>query len=136
MTIGGRDFPARGWDDFVVVVLGWWAAALVRLLRGLSQREMLDFMDGPFTVETEIRSGTLLLRGREGARRETERCSAEGPALPFVSAVLAESERVLLACSGSGWWSPDADALERATAELREERSRLVSGTPDPERND
>lgn len=136
VTIGGQDFPAQGWDDFVVVILGWWASALVRLLRGLSQREMVDFMDGPFTVEAEIRSETLLLWGREGARREAVRCTAEGPALPFVSAVLAESERVLLACRESGWWSRDADALERATAELRAETSQLVSGAPEPERND
>jgi len=50
LVIDGHEFPSHGWNDFVVVVMGWFAAALVPLFRGASTRESVSFMDGPYSV--------------------------------------------------------------------------------------
>jgi hypothetical protein len=42
-------FPEQKWNDFIVVVLGWWSGKCAALLRGAPQDE-LWFMDGPFLV--------------------------------------------------------------------------------------
>jgi len=43
-------FPDDNWNDFVVVLLGWWTKAITRLLLGCSRSETFDFMDGPFSM--------------------------------------------------------------------------------------
>jgi hypothetical protein len=34
LDVEGVGFPMHGWNDFIVVVLGLWAAAVLRILRG------------------------------------------------------------------------------------------------------
>ena len=41
---------SRGCNDFVAIVLAWWAAPLLRLFRGTSAKELVSFIDGPYTV--------------------------------------------------------------------------------------
>src|SRR4051812_22305838 len=73
LVVDGREFPSRGWNDFAVVVLAWWATALLRLFRGASTKERVDFMDGPYAVEvTGPSSGALRLRALEGVERTHE----------------------------------------------------------------
>ena len=47
LVTGGAEFPRAGWNDFVVVVLGWWSSAILRLLENNSGMERVHFMDGP-----------------------------------------------------------------------------------------
>lgn len=48
--VEGAQFPEAGWNDFVVVILGWWLQDVIALLRGETKDVALDFMDGPFSV--------------------------------------------------------------------------------------
>ena len=48
--IGDQCFPDSKWDDFIVVIIGWWAEAIVKLMNGDSSSEVLSFMDGPFLL--------------------------------------------------------------------------------------
>jgi hypothetical protein len=48
LVINGRDFPAPQWNDFIVVILGWWAESLLRLLRNSSTKETVHFK-GPLS---------------------------------------------------------------------------------------
>src|SRR5213595_3106402 len=43
-------FPETDWNDFVVVVLGWWTNEAAALIAGGKTRGELMFMDGPFSV--------------------------------------------------------------------------------------
>ena len=78
LVIGGCEFPALQWNDFVVVILGWWVESLLRLLRNSSTKETVNFMDGPYVVEvSRTPSGGLHLRALEGSNRSIERASGE-----------------------------------------------------------
>jgi hypothetical protein len=57
----GRQFPAAGWNDFVVVVSGWWLAAVHDLDRG-SVESVLHFMDGPYWINAVADGPRVLLR--------------------------------------------------------------------------
>lgn len=48
-------FPEKCWDDFVVVILGWWHKALLNLIRSPRNGvvEEFLFMDGPFLVKVK-----------------------------------------------------------------------------------
>jgi hypothetical protein len=46
-------FPDTKWDDFVVVILGWWMEAGLMLLTEQERSVTLYFMDGSFHVSLE-----------------------------------------------------------------------------------
>lgn len=48
--VDGREFPERGWNDFVSVLMNWWCESIYRILNGQSDHEELRFMDGPFSL--------------------------------------------------------------------------------------
>jgi hypothetical protein len=124
LSLAGCEFPMRGWNDFAVVILGWWATALLRLLRNVSTRETVNFMDGPYSVEvSRTPSGMLHLRALEGSTRNREMATGEVEANPFVLGLISQSRGVLDACRRQGWWSNDAQTLESALAALEQESS-------------
>ncbi len=52
-----RQFPVAGWNDFVVVIAGWWLAALDTF--ALTKADtVLRFMDGPFWVAVLAEEGS------------------------------------------------------------------------------
>lgn len=51
ISLGGIDFPEQDWNDFVVVVLGWWNENILSFLSGDSHKCRCDFMDGPYSFE-------------------------------------------------------------------------------------
>jgi hypothetical protein len=128
LVINGHAFPAPQWNDFIVVILGWWAESLLRLLRNSSTKETVNFMDGPYAVEvSKTSSGGLHFRALEGANRSIERASGEGPALQFIRELISQSRDVLEGCRRQRWWSEDAEKLESSLDALQKESSQLVS---------
>lgn len=126
LEVDGREFPSRGWNDFAVVVLGWWVAAVLRLLDGESTRETVHFMDGPYAVEvTQPFSSRLRFRGLGGASRRDEVVVGEGRAAPFLDSLLSASRTMLDLCRAQGWWSPDAQELKDSSEALEAAVSRL-----------
>ena len=55
LVINDCEFPTANWNDFVVIVLGWWGASLLSLLNNDSTRETVRFMDGQYAVELQNR---------------------------------------------------------------------------------
>jgi hypothetical protein len=51
LTLGGAAFPGAQWNDFIVVILGAWCAAVLRVVRPRSRTEQVHFMEGPYVVE-------------------------------------------------------------------------------------
>jgi hypothetical protein len=125
--LGQLAFPFQNWNDFVVVILEAWAAAVVRMLRGVSEHERVHFMDGPYVVEVSRASeGVLRLRAIERARQEQEITCEDTQALDFINGLLACAEEVLAACRQRSCWSVDADKLEAILPVLRKEATKLT----------
>ena len=116
LVTGSGAFPEVGWNDFVVVVLSWWAKALLESVRGSGVRRQVPFMEGPHSVAFTVSSGklhyTLISSDRE--------VGAGGAELtPFVIAMISSSGEVLDACKSRDWWSTDAEILESLLADLK-----------------
>jgi hypothetical protein len=127
LTVADEAFPATGWPDFVVIVLGWWAAALIRLRRGKVGAERVHFMDGPHSVEVSIlQPGKLTLKMFSGASGGKEVGAGQADIDQFIQEVVIQSRKVLSECRSWDWWSSDAEALERSLADL--DRSHSAEG--------
>jgi hypothetical protein len=108
-------FPAAGWNDFVVVILGWFASALLKTTRSNGVRGRVHFMDGPHAVDLALSSGIhhfkLISRDRVVG-------SGEAALNSFANALASQSRKVLHACRSREWWSTDADTLESLVKDL------------------
>jgi hypothetical protein len=115
---GGAPFPSEGWNDFVVVILGWWSAELRALpARGNPRATVrLEFMDGPYEVEISApraMEGPWLARfvQRGDRRRVVREVRLSGQAL--IVSVHQAARSVLAECDARGWNSRDVEGLRR-----------------------
>lgn len=119
LRVDGVAFPAEGWTDFVVVVLGWWADAASELLTGNAGAIEVDFMDGPYRARLRLAEEgwnlDLVERGR--SLLVLRRALVEGQLLS--RSIIEASERVLEVCLKNGWLSTDTARLEAAVRRLR-----------------
>lgn len=121
LEIGGDAFPEPAWNDFPVVVLGWWIRALLDLQRTGTGCSCL-FMDGPFEFELK-RSGPdlwqLRLLERRVAAMHVVRSEHVKPA-EVLRAIHAAADAVLEVCRERRWSSKDVDELQAARDALRQ----------------
>ena len=115
-------FPAAGWSDFVVVILGWWASALLKAIRGDGIRSRVHFMDGQYAVDVAISDGVIHFRLISQDREVGMGATAFNP---FVRALASQSRSVLGECRSKEWWSADADTLEQLLGELEREIAKV-----------
>lgn len=55
-------FPSKDWNDFLLVILNWWSASVIRILKNESISDEFSFMDGPFTIKvSHLKEGILSL---------------------------------------------------------------------------
>jgi hypothetical protein len=122
LVTSGSEFPRAGWNDFVVVVLGWWSAAILRLLGDNPGRERVQFMDGPYAVEvSKAQSGRLQLRMFAGPSGGHEVAVGEADIKQFIRELVTQSGKLLDECRLREWWSPDAEALAAHLQDLDRE---------------
>jgi len=117
LQFGDTAFPVDGWNDFVVVVLEAYACALIRLLEGNGDRQLVHFLEGPYSVEVSGSREFLTLRALENDR--IERAVAETDAAALVQSLLVGADAVLNQCREIGWESTDTDKLAGTLGELR-----------------
>jgi hypothetical protein len=115
LITGDGPFPSAGWSDFVVVILAWWAGALLRAIRCSGVPGRVHFMDGPYAVDVAMSSGKLHFRL---ISRDREVGTGEAALDSFVSALISQSQKLLQACRSRDWWSADADTLESLLGDL------------------
>ena len=98
-------FPERGWSDFPVIVLGWWADALLQLEVPTRREAKWLFMDGPHGV-------TLT--------KVTDIASTDGFEFPHVrSSLLGVAERVIAHCDQHRMPSRDLETLRVHAGRLK-----------------
>ncbi len=127
LEINGLQYPMLEWNDFVVIVMGWWVLALLRLVRGASALEIVHFMDGPYSVEVDIlQTGMMQFRVlKRDLAGGDELATGEAPAKLFVPELISQSREVLCACKRQNWWSTDAEVLESSVEALELSEARF-----------
>lgn len=107
----GRAFPVEGWNDFVVVIAGWWLSALVP---GNLAEAQLRFMDGPYWITVRPREGGRLhLQCVEDRRGAGEVFQTEVDANELAKEVRRFATELANACAKAGFVSPDLDEVAR-----------------------
>lgn len=116
---GDECFPENGWNDFAVVILGWWLSELRALPARNNPRATarLEFMDGP--VEVEIRAPEAMASPwvatwvRRGDRRRAVR-ELPFAAVGLLSSVEDAARALLRSCEERAWRSVELDSLRGA----------------------
>jgi hypothetical protein len=105
-------FPEIGWNDFPVVILGWWIQGLTEVVAGRQQSYQGLFMDGPF--------GFVVRRGAGASGRNRLGCGGSRDVgwdrrlADLLRSAVEAGRLVAAACRARGWSSDDLDNLERA----------------------
>jgi hypothetical protein len=112
-------FPEQGWNDCVVVVLGWWTNEAAALVAGTKTRGELLFMDGPFSVAIAVQSeGWKLECNRRRLNDTVLEHRATTAAADVAAALVRGADTVLEHCEKKAWSSSDIDDLRRGRAAL------------------
>lgn len=126
-------FPEQGWNDFIVVVLGWWTNEAAALIAGTKRRGELVFMDGPFSVEVSAEGERWKV---ECNRRRRNGKTLEHRATIGVSDVAAAlvraADTVLGRCEKGQWTSPDIEELQRGRDALAHAAGANLKSFVDP----
>lgn len=98
-------FPGTGWSDFPVIILGWWANALVQLEVPTRREVQWRFMDGPHSV-------TLTKEGVAASTGAFELFQVH-------SSLLEAAERVVAHCDQNRMFSRDLETLRENLQRLK-----------------
>ena len=94
---------------------------VLRLSKEESDRELVDFMDGPYAVRiTRSSAGVLHLVAVEGEHRTRQRASEDIELSALAKKLLTASESMLEACRERGFWGADEDELQTLLSELHQ----------------
>jgi hypothetical protein len=108
---GDRQFPTAGWNDFVVVIAGWWLSELDRSDWNRAGAT-LRFMDGPYWISAATNeSADVTLHCVEDRRDAEDLGKIIVSASEIKSEVLAFARAVLQACASARIASADLDVL-------------------------
>ena len=112
--VSDNAFPDDAWNDFVIIILGWWTNAIIRLLSGTTTVETMDLMDGPYSVICE--GSTEFLRCRFVQRGEGEKVIAvwTGRTSSLAEQILDAAKIALRQCHHNSWMDSDITRLEEA----------------------
>jgi hypothetical protein len=116
----GVFFPEEDWNDFPIVVLGWWLEEIKKLSRcGPGTTGRVRFMDGPFECALSFTGPDTLNLSfvDEGSRPAQMVGSAETSLGAFLAESIRVASELLKVCEHKGWKSRDIDRLR----ELRDE---------------
>jgi hypothetical protein len=105
-----RQFPAPGWNDFVVVVANWWRFALEQIIEGQAEAD-LWFMDGPYRITAIFQGTNLLLRCIEDRRGVGLVNEVVVQVDDLKRELLSFARHVSAACKAAGIESADLDEL-------------------------
>ncbi len=118
LTHGRRDekqsaFPGERWDDFPVIILGWWLSALAG---GAREEVACSFMDGPYEFTVKDAGDTLLRLRCLGRGIDAGEVVADfqTPATALYDAVRGAAAAALAECDRRGWAGRDVEELRRA----------------------
>lgn len=114
VELAGSRYPAAGWDDFVVTILGWWCDALAAIA---TRPVLFELMDGPHAFRIVPQGEKLEVVYLD---HERERARATVQRQQVVSAVELAARSVLDECQRRGWHDREIEKLSERLARLAE----------------
>ncbi|PIE89513.1 MAG: hypothetical protein CR997_11120 [Acidobacteria bacterium] len=121
-SIDGKEFPEKGWNDFLVIILNWWLSAILRIVNNGSTSESFTFMDGPFELHIEVTKDekSLFLKGIHNMGEcSTILISSKVKQIDFFKTIINTSEKVVCFCKSKNWDFKDLTELELAVSSLK-----------------
>jgi hypothetical protein len=109
-SFGDNHFPGLGWSDFVLVILGWWIAAL----RSNDRNILLEFMDGPYRLRVTRSDDAATLDCIESRQQDVVSFSTRVRFLDLRKQVEEVAQKATAACRTQNWDSDDLRALARS----------------------
>lgn len=111
---GDFQFPEIRWNDFVVVIVGWWIEAMLRLSNGLTRIEDLKFMDGPLKVRiTTNGNRSCTVECIDNGRGSVVEYSKTSSIDELLSAAMHTGSLLLGVCEANNWCSEDLNLLKK-----------------------
>jgi len=117
--INGEAYPDEAWNDFVIVVLGWWADAIIRLLTGTSTEETLDLMDGPYSLICEGSGESISCRFVDRRKNHNVIAVWSGNTVDLAKQIVTAGKTALRKCHQNSWTNSDIKSLEKEINRLR-----------------
>src|SRR6185503_736015 len=118
--LGDKSFPEAHWNDFVVVIIGWWLHEILKILTGTAASGHCRFMDGPYWFAIEVQSNdTVVVRCME--ERQGTKCVLEALCTrdSVLRSMLSAAASVIRKCQEESWFSSDLESLVSAYETLR-----------------
>lgn len=113
IELAGQAFPSSHWDDFPVIILGWWLQELHNLSTGTVNRVECHYMDGPYHFEITSSKSLWMVKclRREEVLVETKIENIQD----FIRSFVESAKAVLNLCDDRGWRSADLEQLRTAS---------------------
>jgi hypothetical protein len=114
-------FPEENWNDFVVIILGWWIKNLIRVIQEKPGSTVdFDFMDGPFLVKSKkVTEDTLELKFLENTSSDCIIINICNCSLNQIAkSILKSAKRILKVSKEKNWDIDDVNELEKLTSLL------------------
>ena len=115
----GYQFPEKGWNDFIVVVLCWWLSALKAIILGCSDSEELRFMDGPLYINVnKLNNGLCRIDCFDEGADGVAEFSDQYQLTDVLVGVLDAAKATYSVCSQNSWDNDDVSELDKLIKEL------------------
>jgi hypothetical protein len=115
-------FPDPSWNDFPVILLGWWFEALSSLRKTKAKTASCRFMDGPFYFDVRRVDSRLAIQCfRQRKPRDILVLEATSEERSFLAGLAAHGEQLLVLCANNGWAAEEINLLRRLKDELAKE---------------
>lgn len=115
-------FPEKEWNDFTVIILGWWLEQLQELYSGNTIECHCRFMDGPFQFDVVATSKKdwIVSFVRRNYKHNEHLAEILTTSDRLTEAILSTSNSVIKLCSQQGWETEEVLTLIRNYTSLRE----------------
>jgi hypothetical protein len=122
IEIGNERFPNAMWDDFAVVIMGWWIEQVIELRSGTSSVALWDFMDGPYSLEIQRSHEdccivNCIMRGVKGSKVIARR---EVSLKQITQEIIEASESLLGFIKKAAVWDNDSQKLESILSRVKD----------------
>jgi hypothetical protein len=115
VKVGEHAFPDQDWDDFGVVILGWWLQEVAAFAGFVRDHAIFRFMDGPFELHfRRLDDANWQVKGLVCQRKTTEEFSETVSAASVHSELMRARNEILRAHRAAGVWSADFETLSRS----------------------
>ena len=116
LKIGDFFFPEEGWNDFVVVILGWWQKNIMNIKNDrIGTVYEFDFMDGPWFMKgkkiSEYTIGLEFVRNKSDSQQIVFTCLCQVAQLQ--QSILNATEKLLIELKSRKWHSDDIEELDK-----------------------